>query len=111
MWSLGVKSPSLLGIAGCSPTARLGTAWGKVSPKSGFFVRLRYRVHQLVSTVSCMMFVSRPICWAPVALLDSSEFVVLLPQIRLEDFGRGQKPENGGVSWCETAASFFSRRR
>jgi hypothetical protein len=27
-------------------------------------------------------------------VLDSSEFVVLLPQIGLKDFGRGEKPEN-----------------
>jgi len=35
----------------------------------GLPARLRYRVHQLVSTVSCIRFVSRPICCAPVALL------------------------------------------
>src|SRR5438309_60630 len=72
MWSLGLKSASVLGIAGCCPFAKLGTACGNVSPKSGFFLRLRYRVHQLVSTLSCMMLVRRPICWAPVALLLGS---------------------------------------
>src|SRR6266404_9962170 len=71
MWSLGARSLLLLGIAGCCPTLRLGTAWGNVNPgsRSGLFARLRYRVHQLVSTVSCIRFVSRPICRAPVALL------------------------------------------
>ncbi len=33
---------------------------------------LRYRVHQLVSTVSCIRLVSRSICWAPVAVLLGS---------------------------------------
>ena len=32
-----------------------------------FPVPLRYRVHQLVSTVSCIRLVSRPICSAPLA--------------------------------------------
>src|SRR5947209_11995835 len=65
----GFTSSSVLGIAVCCPTANVGIALGNLSPKSGFLVRLRYRVHQLVSTVSCIRFVSRPICCAPVALL------------------------------------------
>jgi len=35
----------------------------------GFLVRLRLAVHQVVSTVSCMRFVSLPIAAPPVALL------------------------------------------
>ena len=43
-------------MAGCCPTFRLGTACGNVNPasRSGLFDGLRYRVHQLVSTVSCI---------------------------------------------------------
>ena len=33
------------------------------------FVELRYRIYQLVSTFRCMRFVSRPMFWAPVAVL------------------------------------------
>src|SRR5262245_30866466 len=71
MWSAGVKSASLLGIAGCRPLLKLGTACGNTNPgsRSGLFALLRYLVHQLVSTVSCMRFVSLPICLAPVAVL------------------------------------------
>ena len=57
----GVRSSSLRGIAGCLPTARSGTACGRVSPRSGFFESLRYRVHQLVSMVSSVRLVKRPI--------------------------------------------------
>src|SRR5271165_5261710 len=42
------RSRLLRGIAVCCPTARLGMACEKLSPKSGFPVRLRYRVHQEV---------------------------------------------------------------
>ncbi len=42
------------------------------------------------------------------AILDSSEFVILLPQIGLKDLGGRQEPENGGVSWRETASSKMS---
>src|SRR5215831_7479959 len=71
MWSFGVRSASLLGIAGNCPLLKLGTACGKVKvgSRSGLLARLRYRVHQLVSTVSCMRLVRRPICRAPLALL------------------------------------------
>src|SRR6185369_9774046 len=71
MWFAGDRSASDLGIAGCCPTFKFGTAWRNVNvgSKSGLCPLLRYRVHQLVSTVSCMRFVSRPICRAPVALL------------------------------------------
>jgi hypothetical protein len=37
----GLRSPSFRGMAGNCPALKLGTACGKVSPKSGFFVRLR----------------------------------------------------------------------
>ena len=42
------------------------------------------------------------------AVLDASKFVVLLPQIGFEDFGRRQEPENSYVSARETGTSFFS---
>src|SRR3989442_3958423 len=50
---------------------KLGTAWGNadVGSRSGLLSRLRYRVHQLVSTVSCMRFVSRGFPLDPVAVL------------------------------------------
>src|SRR6266705_865757 len=71
MWLLGARSALLRGMAGNLPILRLGTAWGNANPgsRSGLFARLRYRVHQLVSTVSCIRLVSRPICCAPVAWL------------------------------------------
>src|SRR6202030_575308 len=40
----------------------------KMAPKSGLVV-LRYRIHQLVSTLSCCSLVSRPVCGTPVTLL------------------------------------------
>jgi hypothetical protein len=40
--------------------------------------------------------------------VDSSELVVLLPQVALEDFSRGQEPENRHVSCCRVAAVFGS---
>ncbi len=54
--------------------------------------------------------------WTPApawdfAVLDASQFVVLLPQIGFEDFGRRQEPENGLVSRCETATFFFGEGR
>src|SRR5947208_10056904 len=69
MWFFGERSLSSLGMAGNFPFSKPGMAGGNVSPRSGFFVRLLYLIHQLVSTVSCIRLVSRPICWAPVALL------------------------------------------
>jgi hypothetical protein len=45
------------------------------------------------------------------AALDASQFVVLLPQIALDDFDRSQEPENGHVSVCETATAFFGEGR
>src|SRR5580704_7977105 len=71
MWFFGLRSASVIGMAGNCPLAKLGTAWGNLKPglRSGFFALLRYRVYQLVSTVSCMRLVRRPIWLAPVALL------------------------------------------
>src|SRR6266567_2926479 len=70
-WSEGLRSALFLGIAGNFPLAKPGTAWGntKFGSRSGLFVLLRYRVHQLVSRVSCMRFVSRGFPLDPVALL------------------------------------------
>ena len=42
---------------------------GMYRRNQGFWYELRYFVQKLVSTVSCMRLVSRPICCAPVALL------------------------------------------
>src|SRR6266496_1863917 len=66
-----VVSASVLGIAVCWLTPKVGTACGKVKfgLRSGFLVLLRYRVHQLVSTVSCVRLVSRKIPLDPVAEL------------------------------------------
>src|ERR1700730_17555205 len=47
------------------------TACPNVAPRSGFLVE-RYRRHQLVSTLSAIRSVSRPLFLAPVALLDGS---------------------------------------
>ena len=38
------------------------------------------------------------------AVWDSSEFVVLDPEIGLESFGCRRKPEQGRISRCDTAA-------
>ena len=38
-------------------------------------------------------------------LPGSSEFPVLFPQIALEDFGRGQEAQDGGIASCKPAAS------
>src|SRR6185503_8982026 len=117
-WSPGLRSSSLRGMAGNRPAARPGTACGSLSPKSGFCESLRYRGQKLVSTVSSIRFVRRPICCAPVALLlgrlrnllrltgsaryfavlDAGELVVLLPETGLDQLGRGEKPENRHVA-------------
>src|SRR4029077_11071694 len=43
------------------------------------------------------------------AVLDACEFVVLAPEIGLENFGRRREPEQGRVSCCDTAASSSCR--
>src|SRR5579862_1343935 len=70
-WSAGARSASVLGIAGNCPVLKPGTAWGNTNPgsRSGLLARLRYRVHQLVSKVSCMRLVSRGFPLDPVAVL------------------------------------------
>jgi hypothetical protein len=57
---LPLVSVSSRGIAGNWPFGcdKVGTAGSNVAPRSGFSV-LRYRSHQLVSTLSCKRFVSR----------------------------------------------------
>ena len=45
------------------------------------------------------------------AVLNASQFVVLLPQIGFDDFDRSQEPENGDVSFGETATTFFGEGR
>jgi len=72
-WKFGsLVSLSVLGIAVCRPTAKLGIACGKVSPKSGFLLSLRYRVHQRVSSVSCIRFVRRNFPLDPLAELPGN---------------------------------------
>src|SRR6267154_2603167 len=70
-WLAGDRSALVLGIAVNCPEARPGTACGntKLGSRSGLFALLRYRVHQLVSKVSCMRFVSRGRPLDPVAVL------------------------------------------
>src|SRR5260221_13848556 len=50
------------------------TAWGNVKPgsRSGFSLSMRYRVQKLVSTLSCMRFVSRFFPEDPVAVLPGN---------------------------------------
>src|SRR5262249_34173648 len=77
IWSGGLRSASLRGIAGKPTTPseaglnKSGTACGnvKVGSRSGLCASLRYRVHQLVSTVSCIRLVSRGVRVDPVAVL------------------------------------------
>src|SRR5215469_1509287 len=67
----GDRSALVLGMAVNCPEAKPGTAWGntKLGSRSGLFALLRYRVHQLVSKVSCMRFVKRGFPLDPVAVL------------------------------------------
>src|SRR5437016_5365672 len=69
-----VVSASVLGIAVCWLTAKVGTTCGKTKfgSRSGLWLSSRYRVHQLVSNVSWVRLVSRfPIkaVLTPVAVL------------------------------------------
>jgi len=52
-------------------------------------IQLRYRV--VVSGITSAVWFF--------AVLDSSEFVVLNPEIRLEYLGCGCEPEQGGIAW------------
>jgi len=45
------------------------------------------------------------------AVLDATEFVALLLQVAFDDFDRGQEPEYGHVSLCETATPFLGKGR
>ena len=45
------------------------------------------------------------------AVWDSSEFVVLSPQIGFENFNCSQEPENCHISPCDPATSFFGEGR
>src|SRR5579862_1492728 len=67
---LPAVSASVLGMAVCWPTFKLGTAWenGAFGSKSGL-VMLRYRDQKLVSIVSFVRFVSRSFPVEPVAVL------------------------------------------
>src|SRR5215470_10526500 len=60
-----LTSALLRGTAGNGVAKRPGRACGLVPPKSGFWLSLRYLVHQLVSTVSCVRFVSLPSLGTP----------------------------------------------
>ena len=41
------------------------------------------------------------------AVLDTSQFIVLLPKVSFKNFGCRQEPKNGYISFCEISASFF----
>src|ERR1043166_8153152 len=71
MCSAGARSASVRGIAVKAPLFKSGTAWGITNDgsRSGLRESLRYRVHQLVSNVSCIRFVSLRFPLDPVALL------------------------------------------
>src|SRR5690348_4938039 len=45
------------------------------------------------------------------AILDASQFVVLLPQVTFDDFDRSQETENRHISHGETATAFFGEGR
>jgi hypothetical protein len=45
------------------------------------------------------------------AVLNSSEFVVLLPQVGLKDFGRSQEPENCRISVVQASWSYIFGKR
>src|SRR5262249_14050447 len=45
------------------------------------------------------------------AVLDTAEFVVLLPRVRLEDFECSQEPQNRRVSLCETGTLIVGEGR
>src|SRR5881397_547401 len=66
-----VVSASVRGIAVCWLTPKVGTACGKTKfgSRSGLWLSLRYLVHQLVSIVSCVRFVSRSFPLDPLAEL------------------------------------------
>src|SRR5579871_2805743 len=74
MCASGVRSASVLGIAVNCPLPKSGTACGngKLGFRSGLLSLLRYLVHQLVSNVCCMRFVSLNILLDPVAVLPGS---------------------------------------
>src|SRR5207249_1739433 len=44
-------------------------------------------------------------------ILDSRELVVLLPEVALQNLGRGEKPEDRDVSLVETAVSIVGESR
>src|SRR5215470_6795089 len=109
MWSGGVRSASLRGIAGNPPGLnKSGTACGNVNvgSRSGLFSSLRYRVHQLVSTVSCMRLVSRSLPLDPVAVLpgkvrNGSRSTVAFPF-------EAKHLKGGGVGWISTPSWNFA---
>ena len=45
------------------------------------------------------------------AVLDAAELVVLLPEIGLEDLGRGEKPEDRGVALGQAGTAGGGKRR
>jgi len=58
-------------------------------------------VHVAVKDLKCGDVERTPTPSWDFTVLNSSEFVILLPQIGLEDLSGRQKPENGRVSFCE----------
>src|SRR5205823_13699473 len=82
-------SALVLGIAVCWLTPKVGTACGKTwsGSRSGLWLSSRYRVHQLVSIVSWVRFVSRcpirtvltPLAVLPIRVRNGSRFAGAAP--------------------------------
>src|SRR5882757_2349366 len=62
--------------------------------------------HVPIQDLKCSRVRRTPTSPWNLTVLDSSEFVVLYPQIGFEYLRRGQKPENCRVSFCELSALF-----
>src|SRR5437763_10737635 len=45
------------------------------------------------------------------AVLDASQFIVLMPKVSFKNFGCRQEPKNGYISCCEISSFFFSEGR
>src|ERR1700738_4590307 len=78
------------------------TAWGnvKLGSRSGFSLSMRYRVQKLVSTLSCMRFVSRFFPEDPVAVLHGNVRIrcpgfLRVPSIVSIDRSQGFRPRPG----------------
>jgi hypothetical protein len=90
------SSVSVRGTAVCRPWASVGMAGSKVSPKSGFLVRLRYRAYHVVSTVSWVRLVSQPKrLFDPVYSAYCTQEQRIAPGERAVPCGPGARGEDG----------------